>query len=320
MGKQPKSKKTATAASTTRRVEGRKEEDENNDEETTNTIDTVLEFPKSDYCIKAMSFFDKGNRYKFKKLLLQGSAKGCINCLTGYATNLLYSPDDQLAINDDYGPDFELKSLNRKDLHLAFSFCLEGAIRGNGDSIGLILAIHVIIYPLEGESSYEMHAIYQYWQKFYDKQGFGSDLDNKMTRKSIKTDIGNICHGCDKEESDTVTLKKCGGCNFYYYCSADCQKKMWLNGGHAGECRQLAILKQYHRPHGKHIRDRLVNGVDPKDIPELQELRRQLGLDRPKAEYEDLLQQVKSGRIEPCDLIVPNKDGTVQIGSFPRPM
>ena len=95
---------------------------------------------------------------------------------------------------------------------------------------------------------------------------------------------------------------------------------MWLTGGHAGECRQLAILKQYHRPHGIHIRDSLINGVDSKDIPELQELRRRLGLDKPKPEYEDLLEQAKSGHIESCELIFPNKDGTVQIGSFPHPM
>ena len=77
MGKQPKSKTTATAASTTRRVEGRKEEDENKDDETTSKIGTVLPFPESDCYSKAKSCFLKGNRYKSNKLLLQGSKKGC---------------------------------------------------------------------------------------------------------------------------------------------------------------------------------------------------------------------------------------------------
>ena len=309
MGKQPKLKTTATAASTTRRTDGRKEEDKHKG-------NPALSFPESDYFIKAKSFSMKGNRYKFKKLLLQGSAKGCIHCLIMYAYKILYSFDDPSATDGESVLDCDL--MNHKNLHLAYPFCLEGAIRGNGGSIVLL---HKIIYSADEKYLYntEKYATTLYWQKFYDKQELEAICD-KMARKSIMTNIGNMCHGCNKEESETVTLEKCSGCNFYFYCSAECQKKMWLNGGHAGECRQLAILKQYHRPHGKHIRDRLVNGADPKDIPELQELRRQLGLDRPKSEYKDLLEQVKSGRIEPCHLIDPNKDGTVQLGSFPHPM
>ena len=320
MGKQPKSKTTATAASTTRRVEGRKEEDENNDEEeTTSKIGTVLPFPESDCYSKAKSCFSKGNRYKSNKLLLQGSKKGCTHCLGMYAESHLYSVDDLVANSHDHG---HLDLINRKDLHIAFPLFLEGAIRGDVDSIH---HIDDIIYSVEGESlskkyiKTNMYAMNLYWQKYYEKQGFGSNF-GKISGKKIKTMYGIVCHGCYKQESDTVTLKKCGACNFYFYCNAECQKKMWQDGGHAGECRQLAILKQYHRPHGKYIRDRLVNGVDPKDIPELQELRRRLGLDRPKAEYDKLLEQVKSGCIGSRELIVPNKDGTVQIGSFPHPM
>ena len=313
MGKKPKSKKTAAAASA-RRIEGRTKEDENEDE-TMITIHNVSPFPESDCYIKAQSCLLKGILYKFNKLLFQGSKKGCTYCLNMYAESLLYSVDDLIANNGN--PGYELL-MNRKNIHLTFPLFLESAIRGSGRSIILIHNIICIACSKSWKNA-TMNATNIYWQKYYDKHGWTCGTE-KSTRKETKTWIGKLCHGCNKAESDTVTLKKCSRCNFYFYCSSECQKKMWLTGGHAGECRQLAILKQYHRPHGKHIRDSLVNGVDPKDIPELQELRRQLGLDRPKAEYEDLLQQVKSGRIEPCDLIVPNKDGTVQIGSFPRPM
>jgi hypothetical protein len=318
MGKKPKLKMTAAAASL-RRIEGRKEDNNENGDETTNKIDNILPFPKSDHFIKSKAYFFKGNRYKANKLLIQGSEKGCTYCLYMFAKFLLYSVNDLFTTEC---PGYDL--MNHKNLHLAFPLYLESAIRGNVDSIRLLeKSICAMTDFAESWHITGMYALITYLEKYYDKQRWNISTKKFMMkgrRKKIKSTIGNFCHGCGEEESDTVTLERCGRCNFYYYCSSECQKRMWLTGGHAGECRQLAILKQYHRPHGKHIRDRLVNGVDPKDIPELQELRHQLGLDRPKSEYEDLLAQVKSGHIESFELIVPNKDGTVQIGSFPRPM
>ena len=96
----------------------------------------------------------------------------------------------------------------------------------------------------------------------------------------------------------------------------NCQSIQWRDG-HAGECRQLEILKKYHKPYRKKICSNIFNVIDPKDIPELQDLRDRLGLSRPKSEYQDLLNRAKSVYI---NLIIPRKDGTVQIGSFPRKM
>ena len=96
---------------------------------------------------------------------------------------------------------------------------------------------------------------------------------------------------------------------------------MWVEGQHAGVCRQLGLLNKYHKPFAKTIRkDLAVHGIAPRDIPELQELRQRLGLSRPQADYQELLEEAQAGRLDPTQLILPRKDGTVQIGSFPRPI
>ena len=96
---------------------------------------------------------------------------------------------------------------------------------------------------------------------------------------------------------------------------------MWVDGQHAGVCLQLRILQKYHKPFAKKIwEDIAVRGIAPRDIPELQDLRQRLGLSRPLADYQDLLDDAKAGRLESAKLILPRKDGTVQIGSFPRPL
>ena len=92
---------------------------------------------------------------------------------------------------------------------------------------------------------------------------------------------------------------------------------MWVEGQHAGACRQLGILNKYHKPFAKKIRtDLVVHRMAPKDIPELQELRQRLGLSRPQADYQNLLVASPNA----TQFVLPRKDGTVQIGSFPRPI
>merc|ERR1740138_823588 len=129
----------------------------------------------------------------------------------------------------------------------------------------------------------------------------------------MKEDIGTACSECRKEDSETVTLMKCEGCHLCFYCSKECQQKMWQEG-HAGVCRHLGILQKYHKPFAKKIwKDIAVHGIPPQDIPELQELRQQLGLSRPQADYQGLLEAVQAGRLDLTQLILPRKDGTVQI-------
>ena len=139
--------------------------------------------------------------------------------------------------------------------------------------------------------------------------------------KEMKKRLDAKCSVCGKEDSETVTLMKCDGCKFYYYCSKECQLKMWQEGQHAGVCRQLGVLRQYHKPFATKIRtDLAVDHIAPRDIPELQELRRRLGLSRPQADYQELLEAAQASRLESAQLILPRNDGTVQLGSFPRPI
>ena len=96
---------------------------------------------------------------------------------------------------------------------------------------------------------------------------------------------------------------------------------MWVEGQHAGACRQLGILLKYHKPCAKKIRpDLVVHRLAPRDMPERQELRQRLGLSRPQVDYQELLEEAQVGRLDPTQLILPRQDGTVQIGSFPRPI
>ena len=58
------------------------------------------------------------------------------------------------------------------------------------------------------------------------------------------------------------------------------------------KCRQLGVLlKKYHKPNVKEIRERLMRGDDPREIPPLQKLRKKLGLTRSREEYEGYLSE-----------------------------
>jgi len=92
------------------------------------------------------------------------------------------------------------------------------------------------------------------------------------------------------------------------------------------ECRQFMILKEYFKPrYAREIREAIISGVDPKNIPRLQTLRTQLGLNRPKEDYEELVLCLNdnnnnntSNRLDPYKYLVARKDGTVHIGSTPN--
>jgi len=89
------------------------------------------------------------------------------------------------------------------------------------------------------------------------------------------------------------------------------------------ECRHLRILHTSCKPrHVKEIHEAIMSGVNPKDIPRLQNLQTALGLNRPKEEYEQLVVRL----CDSDDSTIQNryhyrtarKDGTVHIGSTPN--
>jgi len=92
------------------------------------------------------------------------------------------------------------------------------------------------------------------------------------------------------------------------------------------ECRHLKILQEYCKPrHVKEIREAIISGVDPKEIPRLQNLRTALGLNRPKEEYEELLLILSDDDINDTnyspnryEYLVGRNDGTFHIGSTPN--
>jgi len=281
-------------------------------------------FPESRFFKKAERFWTRGNHSKANKKYLQGIEHGCVRCMSEYAWKVLYDGDPK----DPEKTWFE----DNKHLHLALPLFLEGFIRGNPDDLGVFDAIHDEHERCHDEEDYSRFGdwhpakpLCHYWKKHESKMENDDQEDRLQVKKDCKATKkrrSNHCAVCKKEDDpETVTLSKCDGCHFYFYCSKECQKKMWVDGQHAGVCLQLRILQKYHKPFAEKIwEDIAVRGIAPRDIPELQELRQRLGLSRPQADYQNLLDAAKAGHLHSTELILPRKDGTVQIGSFPRPI
>ena len=280
-----------------------------------------VEFPESTFWVKAESFCNKGNYSKAQKIYLQGIENGCVNCLCKYSMKIL---NDGSKIESMHV--FELMRANI-NLHLVLPLLLEGAIRGSHYAMIRISGVYGEARNKTDYVSRHGHSIpaaplIRYWSKHDLKSYTGEDRKKtKQAHGDQKESAGSQCGVCQKIESETVTLRKCDGCKFYYYCSKACQQKMWREGQHAGVCRHLGLLNKYHKPFATKIKtDLVVHRIAPKDIPELQELRQRLGLSRPQVDYQELLEEAQVGRLDPTQLILPRQDGTVQIGSFPRPI
>jgi len=270
------------------------------------------EFPETSLSVKGKLLKKKGNYSKAKRILLQGLENGCVTCLNEYAQQIFSE-----------GVSNENRILGKMwqgnmNLHVVLPLLLEGAIRGSQDAIVTVIGVYAEMRHEDKDLHRYGHSqpatlLCDYWNKHS-----ANKFDNIF--KELKEHHGTKCTVCEKQDSETVTLMKCDGCKFYYYCSKECQKKMWREGQHAGVCLHLGLLKKYHKPFAKKIwTDLVVRGIAPTNIPELVELRHRLGLSRPQADYQELLDGAQS-RLDPTQLILPRKDGTVRIGSFPRPI
>jgi len=84
-----------------------------------------------------------------------------------------------------------------------------------------------------------------------------------------------------------------------------------------GECKQLKILRKYHKPYAKEIRKAAIRG---EIHPALEKLKYKLGLSRPAEDF-DMLRSygIHEGKpINPYQHVVARDDGTVWIGTTPN--
>ena len=183
------------------------------------------EFPESTFFVKGESFRRKGNYSKATKVYLQGIENGCVRCMYLYTMKIL---SDGAAI-ENMETYTELIN-NNTNLHLALPFLLEGAIRGNYDAIMKLGGVycearHATEDDVIGIGRYLPAApLILYWKK-HASQTKEDRTRIKQVNKGVKENYGSTCSVCRKYDSETVTLLKCDGCKFYYYCSKECQKK-----------------------------------------------------------------------------------------------
>jgi hypothetical protein len=215
------------------------------------------------------------------------------------------------------------EEMRGKMVHLRLPWLLEGAIRGHINCMNNLITD--CYYKSEPESAY---ALANYWLKIAQSSESKVNIFTKeIMRKNLKKKIGNYSFGCNKTDFDEdVTLQQCGKCEYFFYCGKECQLYHWKECNHIGECKQLQILKEYHKPYATRIHRALIRGDDPKNIPELQTLRTKLGLNRPKEEYKELLLLLGDNdddnddddRPNPYECLAATKKGTVHIGSTPE--
>jgi len=160
-------------------------------------------FPKSNFYLKASLFVKKGNLYKSTKFYLQGIENSCVHCIYGYSGLLSH---DGLTSRTPIDEPWK----NNKNSHLVFPLLLEGAIRGNAGTL-----TYLINY-CDGAK-----ALKNYWSKDWENKVVPEfDGNNYTGRKNTKKQTGKTCEVCGKRDSDTVTLKRCDRCTYYYYCSS----------------------------------------------------------------------------------------------------
>ena len=127
---------------------------------------------------------------------------------------------------------------------------------------------------------YSAYALGNYWLKRAQSSvSKVSIFTPNIMRKNFRKQVGKTCFRCGRSDLDKdVTLKQCGKCEFFFYCGKECQLSHWKELNHIGECKQLQVLKEYHRPYAKQIHEAIICGEDPRNIPELQTLWTKLGL------------------------------------------
>mmetsp|Transcript_36545 Transcript_36545/g.36959 ORF Transcript_36545/g.36959 Transcript_36545/m.36959 type:complete len:292 (+) Transcript_36545:47-922(+) len=266
-------------------------------------------YPKSNYLVTGLHLLIAGHVDLAVISFLRGAEQvGCVGCMFLYVYH----------------------QLQRKQVHLALPWAMEGAIRGHLRCIVLLLQCY------DQSTSESVFALSNLWTKTMNKlqsstnknASFGEERRKEIysigeeRRKEYKKQMANICVTCGEEDdTNNMTYAKCGLCKCYSYCCKDHQRKHWKEQNHMGECRQYSLLRQYCKPqYVQEIREAIARGEDPKDITRLQVIRTQLGLSRPKKQYEELVLLLgdDSKSQDRYTYLSAGKDGTVPIGSTPN--
>lgn len=212
-----------------------------------------------------------------------GAESGCVPSMCVYATRLAAS----------------------NKIHMAVPWALEGAIRGSVHCTSFLVEM-----CYQRSKPIGSYALSYYWMKIMNV--WDRSVCTIEQVEHMRDDKGKRCSNCRTPDSATVELRKCGMCQFYYFCSEECQIENWKEpNNHMNECRQLRILNKYHRPYANEIREAALNNSS---IPALQKLRNKLGLTRPREEYYDLI-RLDRPHIYRYKKIAARKDGTVYVGS-----
>jgi len=248
------------------------------------------DFPKSDFFVQGQRMFEEQNHVLSEEIIdkyMRGATEyGCV-----YSMRQL-------------GVYYSDPVLNGNFIHLAQPWFLEAAIRGSFAIDILIGTIYAAAKPVVP------HALKIYWMEmYYTNALIGSSRSKDVKIKEhISGNIKRVCAICAKTDTPTFTLQQCMGCSTYCYCGEQCQAAHWAD--HRAECKQIQILKKYHKPYAKEIRKAAIRG---ETHPALEKLRSKLGLTRPIEEYYEFHNMSKP--IDPRDYVVARNDGTVWVGS-----
>ena len=79
--------------------------------------------------------------------------------------------------------------------------------------------------------------------------GGPAGLSTEASSNGIRAASGRVCSMCGGPPSASsgggaAKLKACGRCRSVRYCSQECQKKHWGEGGHKAACPQLREMRE----------------------------------------------------------------------------
>ena len=88
----------------------------------------------------------------------------------------------------------------------------------------------------EGELKYIYKTIYYCRKVIKLSENHEEHKDGRGYALKMLSSLYSLCGVCCKMGKG---YKQCSRCTCVYYCSVDCQRKHWKEGGHKDECKKL---------------------------------------------------------------------------------